>query len=306
MDRFNLFKLSRERGRDTQIAERRHFHEVKDMQRILRLQIGRCQDVLKRNTLPWRMVKEQLEVDDPDMLEQLLVTPNEGGFVTIGADGKAMSDDYLYQRWLAGKGPEPFAALARGSLWRLGVEARRSTMGRWLAECRAEAQVEFFEAKREYDKLSNELETLQRESERAVLKSARVIGATTTGAAKNRALLSSARPGVVLVEEAGEVLEAHVLSVLSPSVQQLILIGDDKQLRPKVETHTLTVAAHNGYDLNCSIFERLILSGMAHCTLELQHRMRPEIASIARHMTYPDLRDAQSVHGKLAGVRIHT
>jgi superfamily I DNA and/or RNA helicase len=40
--------------------------------------------------------------------------------------------------------------------------------------------------------------------------------------------------GIVLVEEAGELLEAHVLTSLSPSTKHLILIGDHKQLRPKV------------------------------------------------------------------------
>ncbi len=42
---------------------------------------------------------------------------------------------------------------------------------------------------------------------------------------------------VVVVEEAAEVLESHVLSALSSSVEQLILIGDHLQLRPKVETY---------------------------------------------------------------------
>jgi hypothetical protein len=40
--------------------------------------------------------------------------------------------------------------------------------------------------------------------------------------------------GVVLVEEAGELLEAHVLTSLTSATQHLIMIGDHKQLRPKV------------------------------------------------------------------------
>lgn len=35
-----------------------------------------------------------------------------------------------------------------------------------------------------------------------------------------------------MVEEAGQVLEAHVLGSLVPSVEHLILIGDPLQLRP--------------------------------------------------------------------------
>ncbi len=40
---------------------------------------------------------------------------------------------------------------------------------------------------------------------------------------------------IVVCEEAAEVLEAHILASLSPQSEQLILIGDHEQLRPKVE-----------------------------------------------------------------------
>ena len=40
---------------------------------------------------------------------------------------------------------------------------------------------------------------------------------------------------IVVVEEAAEVLEAHILAGLVPQTEQLILIGDHKQLRPKIQ-----------------------------------------------------------------------
>ena len=49
----------------------------------------------------------------------------------------------------------------------------------------------------------------------------------------------------------------------------------------------------DGYDLNVSMFERLILNGFPHGTLYAQHRMRPEISALVRHLTYPDLVDAE-------------
>ena len=54
----------------------------------------------------------------------------------------------------------------------------------------------------------------------------RIIGCTTTGAAKYKDLLQnpSIAPSVVLVEEAGEVLEAHTLTCLSPRTESLILV----------------------------------------------------------------------------------
>ena len=50
----------------------------------------------------------------------------------------------------------------------------------------------------------------------------------------NAALLEEVGPAVVLVEEAGELLEAQVLAAITKRTQQLILIGDHKLLRPKV------------------------------------------------------------------------
>ncbi len=47
---------------------------------------------------------------------------------------------------------------------------------------------------------------------------------------------------IVVVEEAAEVLEAHVLAALAPQTQHLILIGDHEQLRPKTEMYELRVS----------------------------------------------------------------
>jgi len=54
----------------------------------------------------------------------------------------------------------------------------------------------------------------------------------------------------------------------------------------------LTIEKGEGYDLNRSLFERLILRGFPHKTLTEQHRMRPEISSLIRELTYPELVDA--------------
>ncbi|KAF8958975.1 P-loop containing nucleoside triphosphate hydrolase protein [Flammula alnicola] len=62
--------------------------------------------------------------------------------------------------------------------------------------------------------------------------------------------IHEAAPDVVLVEEAGEILESHVITALGHAAKQLILIGDHKQLRPKVNNYKLTVEKGEGYDLN--------------------------------------------------------
>jgi hypothetical protein len=76
-------------------------------------------------------------------------------------------------------------------------------------------------------------------------------------------------------------------------------------LRPKVNNYTLTVEKGEGYDLNRSLFERLVLKGYPHKTLQMQHRMRPEISSLVRELTYKDLTDAPKTQNRpdLRGVR---
>jgi superfamily I DNA and/or RNA helicase len=49
--------------------------------------------------------------------------------------------------------------------------------------------------------------------------------------------LQGVSPRIMLVEEAGQVLEAHVLGSLVPSIQHLILIGDPLQLRPTLNNY---------------------------------------------------------------------
>src|ERR1700761_2864433 len=55
-----------------------------------------------------------------------------------------------------------------------------------------------------------------------------------SGAAKLINLMKSLAPRVLIVEEAGQVLEAHILGSLVTSVEHLIMIGDPLQLRPNV------------------------------------------------------------------------
>ena len=63
-------------------------------------------------------------------------------------------------------------------------------------------------------------------------------------------------------------------------------------MRPKVENYNLTVEKGDGFELNRSLFERLILKGFPCQILTAQHRMRPEISAFIKALTYPDLTDA--------------
>ncbi|KAI0628064.1 hypothetical protein C8Q77DRAFT_1068619 [Trametes polyzona] len=101
-------------------------------------------------------------------------------------------------------------------------------------------------------------------------------------------------PQVLLVEEAGQVLEAHILTSLVPSVRHLICIGDPKQLRPTLATYTLSMDSERGQQLfkfDRSLMERLVDNGFAMTQINVQRRMRPEISHFIRTILYPKLED---------------
>ncbi|KAF6248733.1 AAA domain-containing protein [Scenedesmus sp. NREL 46B-D3] len=139
--------------------------------------------------------------------------------------------------------------------------------------------------RQEYD--SRDLQTLRR---------ARVVGMTTSGVARMQNLVAALQPKVLLIEEAGELLEAHTLASLSAATEHVILIGDHEQLRPKPQHYPLEAASGRGYDLDVSAFERLASSGsIPVVTLQEQRRMRPDISRLIRAPIYPSLRDHPSV-----------
>ena len=111
------------------------------------------------------------------------------------------------------------------------------------------------------------------------------------GIAKNKHLIEKVQPKVIIVEEAAEVLESHIVSCLTAATQQLILIGDHMQLEPKPHEHILA----GKYGLGVSLFQRLINAKFPSVTLNYQHRMRPEIANLIRPHVYSNLKDDEKV-----------
>ncbi|CAG2066911.1 unnamed protein product, partial [Timema podura] len=95
----------------------------------------------------------------------------------------------------------------------------------------------------------------------------------------------------VIVEEAAEVLEPHIVVSLTKDCQHLILIGDHKQLRPSNAVFKLA----QEFKFDVSLFERMLNNGL-HCkVLQTQHRMRPEIAELITPTIYPGLMNHSSV-----------
>ncbi|KAK4694124.1 stage V sporulation protein K, partial [Lecanoromycetidae sp. Uapishka_2] len=206
--------------------------------------------------------------DGSNYLEAFTVPENEDGSVTVGRGGKAISESYLIDRWSNnGHNAGIFAAQTTEDaqrVWQMSRASREAAMSAW-----------------KHDILKEQVSSLYDIAERY-----------------NESQQALAPRDVLLVEEAGEILESHILTALGSQTSQLVLIGDHKQLRPKVNNYALTVEKDDGYDLNRSLFERLILKDFPRETLHQQHRMRPEISALIRSLTYPNLVDAPNTHGR--------
>lgn len=86
-------------------------------------------------------------------------------------------------------------------------------------------------------------------------------------------------------------LEAHIVTSLCSRTDHLILIGDHQQLKPNPAVYELA----KKYNLETSLFERMIKNGVACHQLKLQHRMRPIISELLVPHIYKELLDHDSV-----------
>ncbi|CAI2180780.1 18278_t:CDS:2 [Funneliformis geosporum] len=177
---------------------------------------------------------------------------------------------------------------------RLGSRTKSEKIkGFSLEEIHQEFIVNLSNLQRRHDEKRKEMCDIYDEGSRRALLSSDVIGMTTNGAAKFQNLIRSIGPRIIICEEAGEVLEAHILSALTPSTQHIILIGDPNQLRPKLATYSLSMDSLLGknYQLDKSLFERLIRGDKAvkleKAQLLTQRRMRKEeISDLIRYTLY--------------------
>ena len=175
-------------------------------------------------------------------------------------------------------------------IYRLETKDRWRLYRLWRKRAEEHHQKLFLTRQNEYDQAVEREQEIIRMEEYEVLRKACVIGMTTTCAAKYRSILKEIRPRIVIVEEAAEVLEAHIIASLTSGCQHLILIGDHQQLRPTPAVHDLA----KRYKLDVSLFERMVNVGIQCETLNVQHRMRPEISALMKHI-YDDLENHESV-----------
>ncbi|XP_051887506.1 NFX1-type zinc finger-containing protein 1 isoform X2 [Pristis pectinata] len=177
------------------------------------------------------------------------------------------------------------------NIWLLPLKDRWRLYRLWSSMYQMDIRRRIIQHEQLYQAAADRLTELRLQEDLWVLKEAKVVGMTTTGAAKYRKVLQEVQPRIVVVEEAAEVLEAHLITTLSIACQHLILIGDHQQLRPSATVYDLA----RNFSLEVSLFERLVKVNVPFVRLDYQHRMRPEIAELLTPHIYEQLENHPSV-----------
>ena len=251
----------------------------------------------------WSNVEEYLKSHQYSHFQQLFGREvDENGFQEVKAEKSKM-----LRRWIHGAPKHLTSTRAvpeqlNADLNSMSSLERSALHNHWVQQSTREFSRRFLHLVDSYRDIQDSLKKYHQELDLRCLLRAHVIGVTTTGLARNLDVLRRVRAKVLMIEEAGEVLEAHTLTALLPSVEHAILIGDHEQLRPQINNYEFQHENPRGakFSLDISLFERLIhpQSGypkLPYSSLEVQRRMYPSIAELIRSTLYPRLRDHPSV-----------
>ena len=176
-------------------------------------------------------ILDWLEFEQPDYFDAFQIPKLANRMSLVDPRGRRIREDYLLHRWSNGWGPGPqfmYKGESSPQIWSMGPRACQALLAQWRGEIIKEQLTTFFSHAKLYNELIHQLERKFSERDTHTLQNRRIIGCTTTGAAKYTELLQSISPSVLLVEEAGEILESHILTALGGEKNQMILIGDHK------------------------------------------------------------------------------
>mmetsp|Transcript_8009 Transcript_8009/g.15773 ORF Transcript_8009/g.15773 Transcript_8009/m.15773 type:complete len:901 (-) Transcript_8009:2134-4836(-) len=114
-----------------------------------------------------------------------------------------------------------------------------------------------------------------------ILEDVQVVCCTCSTVADGR--LDDYKFKFVLIDEATQSVEPETMCALTLGVEQLVLLGDQKQLGPTVMMHELEEAGYGR-----SLYERLLNTGHKCIMLNQQYRMHPIIADFSSKQYYDD------------------
>lgn len=173
----------------------------------------------------------------PRFHDQLFVGVDDDGFTKVQRHYGKVVDGWLKGApWGFGL-PRTVDELLNVHVNHMTGQERRKLYSLWLTDIRTELFDKLRTAMASYNQAKTQLDAVRTEQNLRVLKQANIIGLTTSGMARNLDLIRRIGAKVLLCEEAGEVLEAHLLTALLPSIEHAILIGAHQQLRPHIQNN---------------------------------------------------------------------
>ncbi|KAG8357677.1 hypothetical protein FVEN_g4422 [Fusarium venenatum] len=285
-------------------ADQRIRQHVEEGQELLQ-ELASCQS--------WTSIKALLSSEYPRQYAEIFGEDRDGWKTVIHQPEMAI------HRWLqggnhvTGSRPRRLGQLKLAPLQTLTKEERVTLHRHWIESIRDPIITKLARLDLEYKNAVRHKDEIRGDIDLRCLNEADIVGVTTTGLARNLTLLRKLRCKVMLCEEAGEVLEAHNLTALLPSIEHAILIGDHLQLRPQIQNYDLQSTNPRGkqFSLDVSLFERLVEPShdtavkIPYSVLETQRRMHPSIAELVRSTLYPSLKDSQNVedYPQVVGMR---
>ncbi|KAI1771545.1 P-loop containing nucleoside triphosphate hydrolase protein [Hypoxylon cercidicola] len=258
-----------------------------------------------RSTTIAQRVKENIKTQAPQFYDAIFGTEGDGWTTVTRKDEHALLTHWISAGSLSESSPRDINVLQEEDPETLSQNERNLMCTIWGSEVVTSLEDEFISLHDDYQEAKKGHMAVVREVDLRVLEQADIIGVTTTGLAKDLDLLRHLDSKILICEEAGEVLESHILTALLPSIEHAILIGDHLQLRPQIANYELSVANPRGekYSLDVSLFERLVQPArptdleVPFDTLEIQRRMHPSISNLIRDTLYNSLQDAENVKG---------
>ena len=168
---------------------------------------------------------------EPFLSEELLaefeIPRLNDGFRMVDEKNRPIGKHYLWQRWLENKDRGVYQKNWPGkisSVWKLNPSERQIVVTKCRESIMEQKMEEFENEKKRYNSTVQELRDLNQLAEIELLKSKRIIGCTTTGAAKYAAKLDAINAGVLIMEEAGEILEPHVITSKTCQFHQYFIL----------------------------------------------------------------------------------
>jgi len=173
------YLMSRYDWNEVEALREKRYHLIKQLNRAYSAATARHQRVM-----------QYIAVHHREYAAAFRVPESMDGTQIVGKGGKAIGPNYLLDRWLKGEDASPFKneyhIRLSGDIWKMDRTARLSQSETWKQEVVKKGIEDMLRIGKSYNQCVTALESIYRRGEASVLRSRRIIGCTTTGAAMYR------------------------------------------------------------------------------------------------------------------------